>query len=480
VGEPLRECGFSERRFDVALEFYRNKIGYTRDVFLLVWDATALLPALGYQSATDTVVGLTVSDELLAQIDLRVGESLEAFLKRISSLQLATQVEIVLLVPLEPRRPPFLLAAFAQSGPQTMETLKQRMHIARSEMEKRGAFIVGVAADGATGNFKLMRQMRQPLPGAPTIAIAGVPTLSGAATTAVHLPARGVAFHGAKYLVPDLAIVDPVHLPNLLRNAPLRKSAAMRVGNHDISQQRVYLALRERMGDFGMEPQLGVRVTDFNVSDRMNFASAQRLFSTKLLAYLETHFGSNPTFTGACAALLCCVLFLFLSSLTDAMLRRSLLVSALQPRHPHLHGPVADAAAASSLPSTPCSPWRRGTQTCASSARLPRSRSAPPRQRSRSASVESGAGRWRNTRRRRRSSRSRRARNRRLPHQPRQQLHRRWASATSALVQQQQCQQQPQWRQRRVGRRWSRSTLVLHHWYEGGRGLVFERNTHSL
>ncbi len=309
MGEPLRECGFSERRFDVALEFYRNKIGYTRDVFLLVWDATALLPALGYQSATDTVVGLTVSDELLAQIDLRVGESLEAFLKRISSLQLATQVEIVLLVPLEPRRPPFLLAAFAQSGPQTMETLKQRMHIARSEMEKRGAFIVGVAADGATGNFKLMRQMRQPLPGAPTIAIAGVPTLSGAATTAVHLPARGVAFHGAKYLVPDLAIVDPVHLPNLLRNAPLRKSAAMRVGNHDISQQRVYLALRERMGDFGMEPQLGVRVTDFNVSDRMNFASAQRLFSTKLLAYLETHFGSNPTFTGACAALLCCVFF---------------------------------------------------------------------------------------------------------------------------------------------------------------------------
>ncbi len=298
VGEPLRECGFSERRFDLALDFYRNKVGYKRDVFLLVWDATALLPALGYQSVTDTVVGLTIPDEQLGQVDLRVGESLTAFLQRISKLQLATQVEILLLVPLEPRCPPFLLAAFAQSAPQTMETLKQRMLIARTEIERRGAFIVGVAADGASGNFKLLRQMRQTVAGAPTIAIAGVPTLSAAATT-VQLPAREVRFRNVTRLMPDLAVVDPVHLPNLLRNAPLRKNAAMRVGNCDISQQRVLNALKDRVGEFGLETRLGVRTTDFNVSDRMNFASAQRLFSTKLLDYLETNFSNNATFAGA-------------------------------------------------------------------------------------------------------------------------------------------------------------------------------------
>ncbi len=300
VGERLRECGFSEHRFDLALDFYRNKINYKRDVFLLVWDATALLPALGYQSATDTVVGLTIPDEQLGQVDLRVGQSLPAFLQYISKLQLATQVEILLLVPLEPRCPPFLLAAFAQSAPQTIETLKQRMLIARTEMERRGAFIVGVAADGASGNFKLLRQMRQPVAGGPTVAITGVPTLAAAATTTVHLPAREVLFRKSMLRVPDVAVVDPVHLPNLLRNAPLRKNAAMRVGNFTISLERLCNVLKDRVGDFGLEATLGVRISDFNVGDRMNFASAQRLYSTKLFDFVETHYGNDLTLAGAC------------------------------------------------------------------------------------------------------------------------------------------------------------------------------------
>lgn len=289
VGEPLRECGFTQHRLDYALKFFREKIGYKLDVFLLVWDATALLPALGYDSTTDGVQGLAIPDELLCQFDVRAGESLEEFLRRFHSFKLATQVEILLLVPLAPHYPPYILAAFAQSGSQKMETIERRMAIAREEMERRGALILGPAADGASGNFALMRKLRQLLPSAPSIDILSVPTLHSDGNT-IHLPARRVCFKGKQLLVPQLPILDPVHLAALFRNAALRLNAKLTVGDYDISLVRVRDFLLKKLGTaFNVESQLGVRHSDFAVVDRMNFASVQRLFSNKMLAYLEQH-----------------------------------------------------------------------------------------------------------------------------------------------------------------------------------------------
>ena len=287
VGEPLRECGFTQRRLDHALKFYHG-IGYSKDVFLLVNDATALLPALGYRASDDSVHGYAISDDELSQLDVRAGESLDAFLQRFHALKLATQVEVVLLVPLAPRCPPYILAAFAQSGSQTAETVARRLNTARDEMERRGALIIGWAADGASSNFKLMRQLRQLDPGAPSIEIPGVPTLRTNGRT-VRLPGRLVSFRGKQFSLPQSPILDPAHLLNLLRNAPLRKNAALTVGDYGISLPRIRDFLAQRFDAMGMEAKLGVRYTDFTVTDRMNFAAAQRLFSTKLLTYLEQH-----------------------------------------------------------------------------------------------------------------------------------------------------------------------------------------------
>lgn len=287
VGEPLRECGFTQRRLDHALKFYHD-IGYSKDVFLLVNDATALLPALGYRASDDSVHGYAISDDELSQLDVRAGESLDGFLQRFHALKLATQVEIVLLVPLAPRCPPYILAAFAQSGSQTAEIIARRLVIAREEMERRGALIVGWAADGASSNFKLMRQLRQLTPGAPSIEIPRVPTLLSNGNT-VRLPGRLASFRGKQFLLPQSPILDPAHLLNLLRNAPLRKNAALTAGDCGISLLRIRDFLAQRFDAMGMEAKLGVRYNDFTVTDRMNFASAQRLFSTTLLTYLEQH-----------------------------------------------------------------------------------------------------------------------------------------------------------------------------------------------
>lgn len=252
-------------------------------------DATSLLPALGYNLATDEVHGFALADCDLPAADLRAGASIAEFLVRHGDKQLATQVEVYLLVPLVPRMPPYILGVFAQSGSQTAETVQRRLTIAREEVEKHGSLVVGWAADGASAHFKIMRDLRSGTPGAPSVAIPNVPVLLGDATT-ISLPARNATFLGETFSMPLTPIFDPVHLCNLLRNAPLRKGAAMAVGNYPIDLLCLRRQIIAKLGAEGLEARLGVRFSDWEVTDRMNYAAAQRLFSTKLLSYVETEF----------------------------------------------------------------------------------------------------------------------------------------------------------------------------------------------
>lgn len=329
VGEPLLESGFTYKRLDFALEHFQ-RVGYNSNAFLLVNDATALLPAIGYRAVDDSVHGYAIPDEQLAQIDVRAGESLEEFMQRFHSHPLANQVEVYLLVPLAPCYPPYILAAFAQSGSQSTETISRRLVIAREEMERRGALIIGWAADGASSHFKLMRQLRSASPGAPTITIAGIPTLKGELSTE-KLPARIATYKGKEFLLPTTPILDPVHLLNLLRNSALRKGFAGRVGDSTISLARVRDYLEQRLGQFGMEEELGVRYTDFAVEDRMNFAAAQRAFSTSVVCFLEKH--ASAELKGMYSY------FFFLES--DPLSRGGVLLSALQRCASLLPGPCA-------------------------------------------------------------------------------------------------------------------------------------------
>jgi len=147
--------------------------------------------------------------------------------------------------------------------------------------------VVGWAADGASAHFSLMRELRAP-PAANAAAIeVAACTLQGKRIT-VRLPARITCFN---LLLPAAPIFDIVHLLNLFRNAAMRAHAAMKVGDYNIN----LLALRDHVqatcGPLGMEGVLGVRYSDWCVSDRMNYASAQRLFSCKVLDYVKRKFG---------------------------------------------------------------------------------------------------------------------------------------------------------------------------------------------
>ena len=284
VGEPLRGCGFSEARF-ARIRNHFHALGYTSDLYLIVNDATALLPALAYNPATDEVDGFEVPDQILPTFDGRAGPSLENFLHRNMDKNLATQVEVYLLVPLAPRIPPYVLGAFAQSGSQTAETVQQRLAVARAGIERHGSLVLGWAADGASAHRKLMRQLS--MPNTTVITIANMPTLLSNTAT-VDLPARLAPFLGSTILLPETPIFDPIHLLNLLRNAPLRKSAAMSVGTFSINLPGLRDAIVASLGITGLESRLGVRYSDWEVTDRMNYAAAQRLFSTKLHDFVQS------------------------------------------------------------------------------------------------------------------------------------------------------------------------------------------------
>ena len=110
-----------------------------------------------------------------------------------------------------------------------------------------------------------------------------------------QLCARPAIFNGKPLLLPTMPILDPVHHLNLLRNSALRKAFAGRVGASAISMARARDFFEQRLGQFGMEAELGVHYTDFVIEDRMNFAAAQRVFSTPVVAYLAQHGGSELT-----------------------------------------------------------------------------------------------------------------------------------------------------------------------------------------
>jgi hypothetical protein len=291
ICEPLTESGFTKRRFDHAFTYFAS-VGYKGKAFLLTNDATALLPAIGYRASDDSLHGYAISDEQLPHVDLRAGLYLDEFLAQHLKLPLATQVELVILVPLAPNTPPYIVAAFAQAAPPSKETLQMRLTIAREEMKKRGALIVNWSADGASGHVKYMKELNTPKEGEPIIAIHGVATLKGDNETVI-LPARVVIFEGERRLLSTVPILDPVHLLNLLRSSPLRAKSAMGIGPHGISFRPLKEFLLSKLGAFRMENELGVRPSDFSAPDRMNYASAQRVFNTKVLEFVEAHRDPN-------------------------------------------------------------------------------------------------------------------------------------------------------------------------------------------
>jgi hypothetical protein len=90
------------------MRFYRS-LGYKPSIFHLSADATATRQELQLRS-DDIVVGLAVSDDELHLANLVMGDRLSKLVGMIEQHGFATQLYVVLLTPLDPSLPSFVLA----------------------------------------------------------------------------------------------------------------------------------------------------------------------------------------------------------------------------------------------------------------------------------------------------------------------------------------------------------------------------------
>ncbi len=70
---------------------------------------------------------------------------------------MATQVDVMLLNPLDPRYPSFVLAIFPQNGPVDNEVVSMRWSIATDLLERQGLAVLSYGGDGDPAQLKAMK-----------------------------------------------------------------------------------------------------------------------------------------------------------------------------------------------------------------------------------------------------------------------------------------------------------------------------------
>jgi hypothetical protein len=158
VGDALPEAGYTDARFDNAIKFF-HKVGYNAGVYLLINDATAILPAVCWRARDDMLLGYAIDDDKLPLCDLRAGDTVYDIFRHHHHHLLATQVELVMLCALAPGFPAYVLAMFPQTAGPPADGVKLRIETARSEIEKRGGLVLGYAADGASAQLAYMKEI---------------------------------------------------------------------------------------------------------------------------------------------------------------------------------------------------------------------------------------------------------------------------------------------------------------------------------
>jgi hypothetical protein len=294
----LREAGYTEARFDEVLPFYRS-LGYTADAFLVINDATALLPAVRWRADDDALLGFALPDDALSRHNIRAGQFLFEVLEHKQRWALATQVELVMVCPLAPGYPAMAIGAFPQRAAPPAPGVRRRVELVSEALEQRGAVVLGYSADGASAQLSTMMDMWSSVRSCVAFASAhlphllasqrdneevlhlpGFPTLAG--TTTWEFRTRRMRWKDTTLQLPWLAVSDPPHWINKVRNKVLN---GLRIGDYDVTLG----PLKDMMeGEAGLFAELDtmLRVSDL-YPDRLDYRASQRLFSSALIARLQ-------------------------------------------------------------------------------------------------------------------------------------------------------------------------------------------------
>jgi hypothetical protein len=303
VDAPITEYGLLYRRI-AALPLWLRRIGYDLPLLAACNDATAILPRVRWRATDDAVFGAAVPDDELHRVDLRAGTSVNALLSQLAKYGLATQVEVFLVGPLDPRAPRFVIGVLAQTAGATAPTTTRRWTAIEHALQQFGLHVVCTGVDGGGSNVAAQHQhtavriiavyahlLTQVRSEEKVLRVERFPALSEAASKPtvypLLVPSATVSIGSVRLELPVRRCVqDPVHLVKKLVNPACDANKELRIGNTRVSMAPLLDMCKDRTAAIALEGVLKLRPSDLTRPDRQDFRAAQRLLDPAVHDFL--------------------------------------------------------------------------------------------------------------------------------------------------------------------------------------------------
>lgn len=299
----LHEVGLSASRCLQAKQFFKE-LRYLLPFFHLCTDALDVRKAITWRRIDNVIVGLATL------VDVRCPQTIAQLIQLIAKYGIATHVNVLVLVPLDPAVPPPVLAVFPQVGKPVASTYLQRWAVANDMLADVGLFVVSHDCDGDSA--QLRAETRRQHADRDTLVWHGeavtqftgyrhartvcfgfhIPLLVDDGSQGyISAPARHVTVQlpsGVESIltVPDLCFQDFCHLATKLHVRILgRDGHGVRIGCERAAIEKLATATA---GDSD-RATLGLHAADFDPAcDPMNVPAFFRLFSERVVTYLES------------------------------------------------------------------------------------------------------------------------------------------------------------------------------------------------
>lgn len=286
--DTLTGPGFFTSRFVLARRFY-DQLGYSIHVYNTSTDATATRQQITVDLKTRRLLGLCTLGAVLA------GETLQEMVGAVHAHGIARVVDVFLLNPLDTMLPSFVLGVFPQRATPKHEVLVERWNVAHKLLRKNGMCVLAHGGDGDSPQLAAMLARASVASialdaGERVFSFAKVPSIGGGFIP-VRAPAHKVDLAGLdleNVAVPVLHFQDPSHLLLKLRwRITGRSGLGVRLSSDGSASVRTLSHLLEGEAPVRVELDHGLRKSDLNPKDKMNFPAAERLFSEHIIAALE-------------------------------------------------------------------------------------------------------------------------------------------------------------------------------------------------
>ena len=241
----------------------------------IVWiseDATRITARVEYDSKTNKLVGFVLPlKNGLPQTQTYLATSAKKIEEHFQNGVIANFVQVIMAQPLKDGTPPFCLSLFGTDNKYKAEDVLSRWNFIRTEAQKYQIIVAGFSSDG---DAKLLKAMRL--------------------ITDFPFSQQNVFewdwYHMGKGKGSECCFQDTVHILTKMRTRFLKDGIVLPLGDYFASVDHLKLLISK----FGKDKHL-LTSSDLSPEDKMNFRSAQKMSSDRVINLLDSVPESNGT-----------------------------------------------------------------------------------------------------------------------------------------------------------------------------------------